>query len=213
MTTCTFDLDGKLLVSGPMQGKYSSLPNPTDFSRFATEEKGCYGFEPEWGDNPIAEAPYYSGQGGLVYFDMMTKPDLAALFRVLGVVEYGTVNSDRQYAVFTQVADSPGSERYLVQMRLVSRFALRYHYHALSDRAYEQFPQQPLTLADACWEFISFHQKRWGEHSYENTGKGLAGLFGGDGFFEREYLSFGFLVENSYYNIYRIWSRAYLVTK
>lgn len=37
--------------------------------------------------------------------------------------------------------------------------------------------------------------------------------FGGDGEWARESLAFGFLVENQYHSIYRIWTRAWLVTK
>ena len=41
----------------------------------------------------------------------------------------------------------------------------------------------------------------------------LAGMFGGDGDDSREKLSFGRMVENGYHHVYRIWSRAWLVTK
>jgi hypothetical protein len=35
--------------------------------------------------------------------------------------------------------------------------------------------------------------------------------FGGDGERAKESLAFGFMVENAYYGVYRIWSRAWLV--
>jgi hypothetical protein len=41
----------------------------------------------------------------------------------------------------------------------------------------------------------------------------LSGTFGGDGYWAKESLCFGFLVENNYRGVYRIWSRAWLVTK
>ena len=36
---------------------------------------------------------------------------------------------------------------------------------------------------------------------------------GGDGDYAVEELSFGFMLENEYNQVYRIWSRAWLVTK
>ena len=36
---------------------------------------------------------------------------------------------------------------------------------------------------------------------------------GGDGDMADEVLAFGFMVENSYYGIYRIWGRAWLIKK
>jgi hypothetical protein len=56
-----------------------------------------------------------------------------------------------------------------------------------------------------------FINNRWGTSSFED--KGLYKKFGGDGDMKREELAFGLIVENEYYGIYRIWSRAWLVTK
>jgi hypothetical protein len=41
----------------------------------------------------------------------------------------------------------------------------------------------------------------------------LTGTFGRDGDWAREALCFGFTVENAFHGVYRIWSRAWLVTK
>jgi hypothetical protein len=41
----------------------------------------------------------------------------------------------------------------------------------------------------------------------------LSGTLGGDGDWAKESLAFGFLVENSYWAVYRVWSRPRLVTK
>jgi hypothetical protein len=44
-------------------------------------------------------------------------------------------------------------------------------------------------------------------------GPRIEGKMGGDGDFAREMLGFGFMLENDYHEISRIWSRAWLVTK
>ncbi|MEI9999893.1 MAG: hypothetical protein WDO13_12425 [Verrucomicrobiota bacterium] len=41
----------------------------------------------------------------------------------------------------------------------------------------------------------------------------LRGTFGGDGDWAKESLCFGLLVENNDLGVYRLWSRAWLVTK
>jgi hypothetical protein len=41
----------------------------------------------------------------------------------------------------------------------------------------------------------------------------LSGTFGGDGDWAQESLCFGFMIENAYHGVYRMWSRAWLITK
>jgi hypothetical protein len=41
----------------------------------------------------------------------------------------------------------------------------------------------------------------------------IGGTFGGDGDWAKERLCFGVMVENSSWMAYRIWSRAWLITK
>ena len=65
-------------------------------------------------------------------------------------------------------------------------------------------------MPDFLWAFLVGQAREFG------TGMGspkLAGVLGGDGNFTQEKLSFGLMVENAYYHVYRIWSRAWLVTK
>jgi hypothetical protein len=69
--------------------------------------------------------------------------------------------------------------------------------------------QQPMPLKDALWRFIELEREIWGS----GMSRQLRGLFGGDGDWAKESLCFGFLVENNDQGIYRLWSRAWLVTK
>lgn len=70
-------------------------------------------------------------------------------------------------------------------------------------------PPTILTMAEAMWAFVEHEKKEWGTF----WGEKLETTFGGDGDFAREDLSFGFMIENADEGIYRIWSRAWLVTK
>jgi len=95
-------------------------------------------------------------------------------------------------------------------MRLVSKFGLRFMFNAIDDSEYCSFEKQDLSVSEALWKFIEVEKERlgstWGDPRIEGT-------FGGDGNYAREELNFGFMPENNYHGIYRIWSRAWLVTK
>ncbi len=95
-------------------------------------------------------------------------------------------------------------------MRLVDRFGLKYLFGVIDKHGYDTFPEQPLSLPDFLWAFIIDQVRRYGTGF---TNDELAGTFGGDGYFSRESLAFGLMIENSYHKVYRIWSRAWLVTK
>ena len=68
---------------------------------------------------------------------------------------------------------------------------------------------QTVSIGDLIWKFIEDQQREYGK-GYSAQ---LDGLFGGDGDWAKEKLAFGFLVENEYQGVYRLWSRAWLVTK
>jgi hypothetical protein len=64
-------------------------------------------------------------------------------------------------------------------------------------------------IAAAIEQFIAAERERWGT----GMSSALRGTFGGDGDWAKESLCFGLMVENPYYGVYRVWSRAWLVTK
>ena len=55
-------------------------------------------------------------------------------------------------------------------------------------------------------EFVDDQKQIWTEQK-------LSRVAGGDGSFAQERLGFGFMIENAHYQIYRVWSRAWLLTK
>lgn len=186
-------------ISGPFPIRPWDDPLRDDPSDF-------YGYQGITG-HPIKDASKNEPSGGIVYFGGTPgKEDIEALFRLLSV----RVNFN-DYAAFVEHSLEPIEDRYLVQMRIVSRFALKYIFGAIkNEEEYESFPSQDRTIGDVLWLFIQDQQNRWGTgmNSYE-----LRGVMGGDGDYAKEELCFGFMVENEYHSVYRIWSRAWLVTK
>ncbi|MFO0917890.1 MAG: hypothetical protein U0872_06185 [Planctomycetaceae bacterium] len=163
-----------------------------------------YGFQQRTG-HPLLDAPTNTACGGVVYFDDDREPaDLAALCRLLAVN-----SSAKDYAVFLTESDNPQQDRYLVQLKIVSKFSLTYLFRALDEQEAAAFAEQLLTVGELLTAFIQDQQEQWGS----GMSSELSGCMGGDGDWAKESLSFGFLVENDYHGVYRIWSRAWLVTK
>lgn len=184
---------------------------PGDLTQFAPYGSGVYGYQMPDRSNPFTGAPEQEEMGGVVYLDnSIYKRDFSAFMRLIGVSPKRGRPTQKDYSVFVAESNNPIKDGYLAQMRIVSKFAMSCCFKAITDAEYDNFPKQTLTQRDALWEFIKHENMRWGTSFHS---KSLEGLFGGDGDFAREELSFGFMVENSYFGIYRIWSRAWLVTK
>lgn len=209
-----FDLGDKIRVSPPIWPQHSLKVQPGDLSQFAPYGNGVYGYQKRDRSNPFTNAPPQEACGGVVYFgNDISRTDFEALTRILEVQSRQVVNPLKSFSVFTAESQQPGKEGYLAQMRLVSKFGLRYMFDAISDAEYERFPDQELTMVEALWSFIEHERNRFGTSFQQDGEKGLRGVFGGDGHFACEELCFGFMLENSYHDICRIWSRAWLVTK
>lgn len=198
----------KVRISPPVWPNHKLNIQPGDLTKFVPYGNGVYGYQGRFSENPIKSAPSQEPSGGVIYFgNGITKADFKALLRLLEVqVGY------KDYAVFVAESEQPGKDGYLVQMRIVTKFGLKFMFGALTDTEYDKFPEQQLTIGDALREFIEREAGRWGT-SFMDDGRGLQGLFGGDGDYAREELAFGFMMENEYHGVYRIWSRAWLVTK
>jgi len=171
---------------------------------FSESSADYYGFQQRTG-NPFHDAPLTSAAGGVVYFDRGCDEDsLKALCRLLAIRP-----DQRDYAAFLAESSDPVRDRWLVQLRLVSRFALSYLFGALGRNEYDRFPKQPLSLLDTIRAFMEDQEQHW----VQASPWALDGTAGGDGDSAYERLGFGLMVENEYHGVYRIWSRAWLVTK
>ncbi|OGZ94946.1 MAG: hypothetical protein A2847_02070 [Candidatus Sungbacteria bacterium RIFCSPHIGHO2_01_FULL_50_25] len=211
-TRIVFDLGDKIRVSPPIWPDHKLDIQPGDLSKSVPYGNGVYGYQDRKGSNPFTSAPSQEACGGVIYFSNgVSKDDFEAFMRILEVQPGYVVKPSKDFAVFTAESKQPGKDGYLVQMRVVSKFGLRFMFGALTDAEYEKFPEQELTIVEALWSFIKQERKRWGTSWMDD--KGLGGKFGGDGDFACEELAFGFMLENDYHRVYRIWSRAWLVTK
>lgn len=212
-TRIVFDLGDKIRVSPPIWPDHKLDIQPGDLTKSVPYGNGVYGYQDRKGSNQFTSAPQQEACGGVIYFgNDVNKADFEALMRIMKVQPTHVVKPSKDFAVFTAESKQPGKDGYLVQMRVVSKFGLRFMFNTLTDAEYEKFPEQELTIVEALWSFIEHERKRWGT-SWMDDDKGLAGKFGGDGDFAREELAFGFMLENDYHHVYRIWSRAWLVTK
>jgi hypothetical protein len=186
---------------------------PGDLSLFVLPGNNACGYQNGMQSNPFTDAPKTEGAGGIIYFDNdIAREDLDALMRMWGRCSNKSW-PPKDYTAFIAESKQPSQEGYLAQMRIVDKFGLRHLFSALTDAEDMQFPEQELNLVEALWRFIEHERNRWGTSFTEDEAKGLAGLFGGNGDYAREQLSFGLMLENGYYDIIRIWSRAWLVTK
>ena len=181
------------------------IVRPWDDPLQALTRPSFYGFE-ERNFDPVRGAPLTDPAAGTVYFDCDIRPgDVAAVLRVMQVRV-----SDQDYAVFAGAARQPMAERYLDQARIVSKRALGALFGAEQEAA--ALADQPLSVGDYIARFVAEQRRKWNEPDHYFSAR-LDGVFGGDGDFAKEALCFGFMVENPYWSVYRIWSRAWLVTK
>jgi hypothetical protein len=165
---------------------------------------GFYGLDRPSSD-PFHAAPTQEACGGLIYFD--DGVDMAMLRNALVVI--GVHMPRKDYAVFAAEAKDPVAERYLDQVRIISKGALG-NFFAAGEEA-RALPDQELTLGEYVERFIAEQNEKWGD-GYAFSSK-LRGTLGGDGDWAKESLAFGFHVENTYWSVYRLWSRPWLVTK
>ena len=178
---------------------------PGDLSKFAPYGNGVYGYqknslEPIRGDPPQEET------GGLIYFgNEARKEDFEGFLRMMNVRA-----EDKDYVAFVQESSNPIEDRYFKQMRIMSKFGLRFMFGAIDDREYDTFKEQELSIGEALWAFMNAEKRRFGTSFGDPR---IDGKMGGDGDYAVEELSFGFMLENEYNQVYRIWSRAWLVTK
>jgi len=187
---------------------------PGNLSLFAPEgEGGCENQDSD-PQTPFLRASRTNAHGGsVVFFDNdVTRPDLKTLLRVLHVRLADESLPQTEYVAFLQESQNPCEDGYILQMRIVSTYGLRFLYRAFHGEM-DTFPKQKVPLTDALWYFMEQERKRWGTRFWEAGEQSLEGMFNGDGDGAREELCFGLMVENGYYKIYRLWSRAQLVTK
>lgn len=185
--------------------KDKTVVDPADLDIFVPHGTGIYGYQDNQIKNPFGFAPPHEPCAGLVYFDSedydSLQPKLCNLFSLL------EIKKQKNYYVIIENSSNPQEDGYLQQMRIITDFAMK----CMFKFEKEKEPIQPFTIPEALCCFAYSEIEKWGSSFFTN--KGLWGKFGGDGYMAKEQLSFGFMIENNYFGVYRIWSRAWLVTK
>src|SRR5271156_2634499 len=178
---------------------------PWDDPPKALSGPSFYGFDaPE--TDPIRAAPSNLPAGGVVYFDgSLPDENVRAVLAAMGVQQ-----TRRDFAVFKCDAKDTQRERYLTQARIISKSALNRLFGASEHT--RKLEDQMLTIEEAVLTFLKEERMRWNEPGHGFSGR-LSGAPGGDGDWAKEALAFGFLVENGYWAVYRVWSRPRLSTK
>ena len=196
---------GRIVLSHFLLSREDLRVNPSDLSKFAPFGNGVYGYQAK-PIIPIKGDPPQEPSAGIVYFgNCVRREDFEGFLRMMEVS-----HDAKDYGAFVQDSSNPLIDRYFRQMRIISRFGLRFLFEALTEKEYDSFRIQEPTVGEALWEFMDSEKRRFGTSFGD---KRIEGKMGGDSNFAREELSFGFMLENQYYSIYRIWSRAWLVTK
>lgn len=137
---------------------------------------------------------------GLLYFDdfRYSRDKLVSALNLLGIQD------GSKYSIFSLRTTDRG-QGFITQARFVSDFAMKYYFNIKDE---EEVAKQPIGMVDAIISFIESEIHNFGSEANLCKHFGIEIPF--DGSFG---LGFGFLVENSYYNIYRIWSRPVFYSK
>jgi hypothetical protein len=175
---------------------------PWDKLEDLTARGDFYGANARTGD-PFRDGPVNEAAGGTVYFD--GDAESAGVASLLALLEVRTDLT--RYALYAAESANPREDRYLAQIRIVDFGAMNL-FGAVPGPGDEPW-EQGLSVAQLIDAFIEAQRERWGR----GMSLALSGTLGGDGDWAKEKLAFGFMVENSYNGVYRLWSRPWLVTK
>ncbi len=198
------DLDS--YVTSGFGGAGPMVIQPWDKLETLGRQQGYYDLD-EPDPDPIRGAPSSDPSGGCLYFDDdIDSGDLSAVLRVMGVQDLL-----QDYVLFGAESTATQEDRYLDQIRIISRGALTHLFDVPKDLVAD-LPKPTAPLEALIHAFVAAQRKKWNDPRYAFGGS-LAGTLGGDGDWAKESLAFGFLMENQYWQVMRIWSRPWLVTK
>ncbi len=184
--------------------------DPSDLSLFIDRSDSITGDERNVNLTPITNAPPTSELGGVIYFGkQITKQQFNTLLSIFNI-PFCTIPGNAtecEYSLFHEESKNISGDLYINQLRLVSDFGMEYLFKE------KYTTTQKLTISEILWIFIQSQIEIYANKNFQLQDPALSGVLGGDGDNAIENLSFGFTVESDYYNVYRIWSRPYLITK
>lgn len=194
---------GDLKRFAPMgRGRVGSVPLDLEPGAAGKTNSDLFSLTAHQG-NPYLDAPITEPTGGVLYLD--GEPNLDQLMATLNLL--GVTTDATDYAAFVTDARKPGEDRYLTQLRIVRRVALAALYDALTEEDLRSFPRQRLSVGELVRKFIECEQQKWGT----GLSRKLTDHLGRASERFNATLAFGLMVENAFYGVYRLWSRAWLL--
>jgi len=139
---------------------------------------------------------------GLVYFDTL-RYSRDRLEAVLALID---VPNTKRYTAFS-LRSNDLDQGFITQVRFVSDFAMEYYFR-VKDEDEQARIEQGTDIYEALTSFVASEIHDFASEDKLCKHLGIEVPF--DGSFG---LAFGFLIENSYNQIYRIWSRAVYYSK
>jgi len=191
------DLNKLINFSPPVwPGKEDLTPQPGDLTKFMANGYDCdEDFFGEQKNNPFTRMPSAEDVGGAICFkSSVYRKDKKAFMTFMEAL--GMWNN-KQFAAFKEER-SNYSHTCAKQMRLVSNFALQYAFKIIEEKEYKSFPEQRITMAEAFWSFLQEETRGCDFPKNISPGQAIITVIPP---------SIGIMVENSYYGIFRIWSR------
>jgi len=176
-------------------GKKNTGLQPGDLTRSLGNGHNCKEALFGQGIIPLKRMPISESEGGAFCFDSnryrKNKDAFMVLMKAIGMWDSKT------YAV--KIEESYGAKTLVSrQMRLVSAFALQYAYKVIDEKEYKSFPEQKITMAEACWTFLQEETSGCDPPKNVYPEKSVLILIPP---------SIGIEIENAHYNVFRIWSR------
>ena len=174
---------------------------PNDFTRIVNNGFDCDSKFPRLeSDDPRRWMPWDQDAGGAFCFDSRPYMGEKDAFMIL-MKSLGVSNVSKTFAPF--IEEGPGLQK---QMRIVSASALKSVFKVLNQKEYESFPEQEVTMAEALWLFFLDVTPEYPPKKIYPGKPGMATI-------SLIPPSIGIVVENSYYKVYRIWSRWPIIRK
>lgn len=121
----------------------------------------------------------------------------------------------KDFAVFAASAKNVMNDRYLDQGRILFTSPLGRPFQVRAGA--KALPEQPVSLGEYVEPLVREQRDKWNGPAPALWSKRLRGMLGStlwrDDESQRESLAFGFAFEDTYWGVYRLWSRPYLCLK
>ncbi len=146
-------------------------------------------------NDPRRWMPWDESSGGAFCFDSLPYEGQEEAFITL-MKSLGISDTVKTFSAYIEKGHSRKK-----QMRIVSRRAMKSVFKVINEEEYQSFPEQEVSMAEAMWLFLLDANPPRKTMKFNSPKPGKTMMI------SLIPPSIGIMVENSYYDIYRIWSR------